>query len=95
MLYMLGVPAEILPMAELYLRIYFLGLPALAIYNFESAIFRSNGDSHTPLYSLMVAALLNIVLNLLTVVVFDWGVAGVVGATVIANYENAAILWRK
>lgn len=92
---MLGVPAEILPMAELYLRIYFLGLPALAIYNFESAIFRSNGDSHTPLYSLMVAALLNIVLNLLTVVVFDWGVAGVVGATVIANYVNAAILWRK
>ena len=92
-LLLLAVPEEVMGMARDYLQIYFLGLPALAVYNFESAIFRSSGDSRTPLYSLIAASGLNIMFNLLSVLVFDFGVAGVAAATVVSNFVNAGILW--
>ena len=89
---MMSVPDEVRDMAETYLRVYLAGMPVIGLYNFESAIFRSRGDTKTPLMSLLVASVLNIVLNLLFVIVFDWGVAGVAFATVIANALSAGIL---
>ena len=90
----LKVPESVAPMAETYLRIYSIGLPVMGIYNFEAAIFRSRGDTQTPLIALTVASILNIILNLVFVLQFDFGVAGVAWATVIANAVSAIILFR-
>lgn len=92
--YFLEVPAQVVDMAETYLRIFLLGLPAMSLYNFEAAIFRSKGDTRTPLIALIAASLTNILLNLLFVLEFDWGIAGVAAATVIANAISAIILFR-
>ncbi len=88
----LVVPPEVAPMAEMYLRIYAIGLPAMGIYNFEAAIFRARGDTQTPLVALTIASFLNIALNLIFVVNFDLGVDGVAWATTIANLVSALIL---
>ncbi len=81
----LGVPDAVRPGAVLYLRILFAGfLPAFG-YNTVSAILRGLGDSKTPLYILVVCTLLNVVLDLVFVIVFGWGIAGVAWATVIAQ----------
>ena len=90
----LAVPAAVAPMAETYLRIYALGLPVMGIYNFEAAIFRSRGDTQTPLIALTIASFLNIALNLIFVLKFQMGVNGVAWATVIANAVSALILFR-
>ena len=90
----MDVPADVWTMAETYLRVYLLGLPAIGLYNFESAIFRSRGDTKTPMIALIIASALNLVLNLIFVIEFDWSVAGVAAATVIANIVSAAILFR-
>ena len=90
--WVLEVPPDVYDMAEQYLRIFLLGLPFLSLYNFEAAIFRSCGDGKTPLYSLVAANIVNIVLDLLSVLVFDFGLAGVVWATVIAFAVNSLIL---
>ncbi len=92
--YLLEVPESVVDMAEVYLRIFLLGLPAISLYNFEAAIFRSKGDTRTPLIALATASGVNIVLNLLFVLQFDWGIAGVAAATVIANIVSAIILFR-
>ncbi len=92
--YLLEVPALVVDMAETYLRIFLLGLPAMSLYNFEAAIFRSKGDTRTPLIALATASFANIALNLLFVLQFDWGIAGVAAATVIANVLSAIILLR-
>ena len=89
----LQVPAAVAPMAETYLRIYAVGLPVMGIYNFEAAIFRSRGDTQTPLIALTVASFLNIALNLLFVLKFEMGVEGVAWATVIANAVSAVMLF--
>lgn len=93
MLRALSVPDEVLPLAELYLRIYLLGMPAIGLYNFEAAIFRSRGDTQTPLKALAVASGLNIVWNLMAVMIFDWGIAGVAAATSLSNYVSAWMLY--
>ena len=90
--YFLEVPESVVGMAETYLRIFLLSLPAISLYNFQAAIFRSKGDTRTPLIALAVASGINIWLNLLFVLRFDWGVAGVAVATVIANVVSAIIL---
>lgn len=90
--WVLEVPPDVYDMAEQYLRIFLLGLPFLSLYNFEAAIFRSCGDGRTPLYSLIAANLVNIVFDLLSVLVFDFGLAGVVWATVLAFAVNSLIL---
>ena len=92
--YFLEVPSSVVEMAETYLQIFLLGLPAMSLYNFEAAIFRSKGDTRTPLIALAIASGVNIVLNLLFVLQFDWGIAGVAAATVIANVVSAIILFR-
>ena len=72
MLRALSVPEEVMEPAALYLRIYLLGMPAIGLYNFESAIYRSRGDTQTPLKALAVASLLNIAGNLAAVLLLDW-----------------------
>lgn len=91
--FLLEVPRLVVDMAETYLRIFLLGLPAMSLYNFQAAIFRSKGDTRTPLIALAVASGVNIVLNLLFVLQFGWGIAGVAAATVIANVVSAIILF--
>ena len=91
---LMEVPNEVRAMAETYMRIYLIGMPAIGLYNFESAIFRSRGDTKTPLMSLAVATVINIFLNLLFVIHFEMAVDGVAIATVIANVVSALILFR-
>lgn len=79
------VPAEVFAEASTYLKIIFAGLLTLFGYNAISAILRGLGDSKTPLYLLIAASALNVVLDLIFVVVFHWGVAGVAWATVISQ----------
>lgn len=85
LLTLLKVPADVFPEASEYLRITFAGLLAMFGYNAISAVLRGLGDSKTPLYLLMAASLLNVVLDLLFVVAFGWGVPGVAWATVISQ----------
>lgn len=87
-----NMPADSIGDALVYIRLYFCALPFLAIYNFGSAILRAHGDSQHPLYSLAVAVVLNLTLNLLFVRVFGWGTAGIGIATIIACAANAAII---
>ena len=93
--YFLEVPPSVVDMAETYLRIFLLGLPAMSLYNFQAAIFRSKGDTRTPLIALAIASGVNIVLNLLFVLQCGWGIAGVAAATVIANVVSALIMFRE
>lgn len=88
----MDTPHDILEQAILYLRLYFLGMPFIILYNIGSAILRSVGDTKRPLYSLMASGVVNVVLNLLLVVVFKLDVAGVAIATVIANFINASLV---
>lgn len=90
--WILEVPTDVFAMAESYLRVFLLGLPFLSLYNFEAAIFRSCGDGKTPLHSLIIANIVNIVLDLLSVTVFDFGLLGVVWATVLSFAVNSLIL---
>ena len=87
----LNTPENILSDAVLYLKIYFLGLPFLFMYNILSSIFNALGNSRTPLYLLIFSSLLNIVMDLVMVRVFHLGVAGVAIATVIAQGLSAVI----
>lgn len=82
---MLKVPADVFPEAAAYLRIIFAGLLATFGYNAISAVLRGLGDSKTPLYILIAASLLNVVLDLVFVVVFHWGVSGAAWATIISQ----------
>ena len=84
-LVMLNTPEEILTWSVLYLRIMFLGIPIVMIYNLLATILRSLGDGRTPLNAMIVAALSNIVLDLLFVLVFHWGIVGAAAATLIAQ----------
>ena len=81
----MNVPDDIFTMTKLYLQIFILGLPMMTGYNFISGIFQGIGDSRTPLYLLIVATIVNIILDLVFVLIFGWGVGGVALATVIAQ----------
>ena len=61
---LLNVPDEVFPLALLYLRIYLMGMPVILLYNFEAAIFRSIGETRTPLLALTASGVLNVLLNL-------------------------------
>lgn len=83
---------ELIAGASLYLRIYFLGMPALAIYNYGNAVFSAVGNTKKPLYYLTAAGVVNIVLNLFFVIVCGLDVAGVALASVISQYLSAALI---
>ncbi len=89
---LLQTKPDLLPGALLYLRIVFLGLPALAIYNFGSAVFSAAGDTRKPLIFLAISGVLNVALNLLFVVVFHLDTAGVALATMISQYVSATCI---
>jgi len=84
-LILLNTPAEIMGGSLLYLRIMFLGIPIVMAYNLLATILRSLGDGQTPLYAMIVAAISNIILDLLFVLVLHWGIAGAAIATLIAQ----------
>ena len=88
-LQLLNTPSDVLGGAVLYLRIVYGGIPAIMAYNFLAAILRALGDAKTPLYAIVVAALMNVVLDLLFVVGFHWGIAGAAIATVISQVASA------
>lgn len=92
LLVMIDTPEDVLERAVLYLRIYCLGIPFIIPYNFGAAILRSIGDTKRPLYCLTASGILNICLNLLLVIVFRLGVAGVAIATVISNIFSTAVV---
>lgn len=92
LLRMQATPEDVLPEASTYLRIYFLGLTGLLVYNMGSGILRAVGDSRRPLYFLIFSAFLNTVLDLLFVIKFDMGVAGVAYATIIAQFISALLV---
>lgn len=87
----MNTPENVFADASVYLSIYFVGLPFLFMYNVQAAIFQSLGDSRTPLYLLIFSSLLNIVLDLLFVIRFHQGVAGVAVATLMAQGLSAVI----
>lgn len=91
-LVIMNTPEDVIELASLYLRIYFLGMPFVMIYNFGSAILRSIGDTGRPLYCLILSGIVNVLLNLLFVIVFDMSVAGVGIATVIADGVSAVLV---
>ena len=85
LLEILNTPSDIIDLAEKYLFILFLGIFATVYYNLSSNTIRALGDSKTPLYFLILSSILNIILDLIFVVVFKWGIQGVAIATVIAQ----------
>ncbi|MDD3346896.1 MATE family efflux transporter [Oscillibacter sp.] len=85
-------PPQVLNLAVLYLRIYFLGMPAMMLYNFGAALLRAVGDTRRPLYFLFGAGVVNVVLNLFFVIVWKMDVAGVALATVISQCISAALI---
>ncbi len=92
LLEMMGTPEDVIYLAGIYLRIYFVGMPFIMIYNFGSAILRSIGDTKRPLICLIAAGILNVILNLFFVIVCDLSVAGVAIATVISNMISAGMI---
>lgn len=91
-LQLMGTPEDVLDLAVLYLRIYLLGMPFIMLYDFGASILRSIGDSRRPLYALIAAGIVNTILNLIFVIVFGLGVAGVAIATVISNVVSSGIV---
>lgn len=85
----LNCPAEVMDLADIYLKIYFLGIPAISAYNFSSSILRSKGDTQRPLIYLAVAGVVNIVLNIILVIGFHMSTAGVGIATTVSQYLSA------
>ena len=90
---LLNVPDEVFPLALIYLRIYLLGLPVIFLYNFETAIFRSIGNTRAPLIALLLSGIINVILNLFFVIVLKLSVEGVAIATVISNAISLMILF--
>lgn len=92
LLKMMSTPDDVINLAILYLRIYFIGMPFFMVYNFGAAILRSKGDTKRPLYCLFFSGILNVILNLILVIAFDLGVAGVGIATVVSNGVSAVLV---
>lgn len=92
LLILTGTPEDILGLSLLYMRIYFLGVPATMIYNFGAAILRAIGDSKRPMYYLIISGLVNVICNLFFVIVLHMSVDGVAWATVISQYLSMALI---
>lgn len=94
MLVWMDTPDSVRYHSVLYMRIYFLGMPAMLVYNFGAAILRAIGDTRRPLYYLLMAGVVNVILNLIFVIAFDMGVAGVATATVISQIVSSFLIVR-
>ncbi len=91
---LMGTPDDVINKSVLYMRIYFLGMPAAMAYNFGSAILRAIGDTRRPLYFLSIAGIVNVCLNLIFVIQFNMDVAGVALATAISQCISATLVLR-
>lgn len=94
LLMLMGTPIDVINKSVLYMRVFFLGMPVMLLYNFGSAILRAVGDTKRPLFYLSVSGVLNILLNLFFVLVFDMDVAGVALATVLSQVLSAFLIVR-
>lgn len=92
MLVLMGSPDDVIDLATMYVKIYFIAMPGTMIYNFLSGILRASGDTKHPLYFISIAGVFNVLLNLVLVIVFNLGVAGVAIATMVASYLSSAML---
>lgn len=93
LLTLMGAPENVLNQSVVYMKIYFLGMPALLLYNFGAAILRAIGDTRRPLMFLIIAGVINVLLNLFFVLVCNMGVAGVAWATIISQTISAALVF--
>ena len=93
LLRLMSTPTDVIAQATLYVKIYFVGVPMLILYNFGSALLRSIGDTKRPLYILMITGIVNVVFNLLFVIKYNMGVAGVAIATDMAQFLSAIMIW--
>ncbi|MCF0112122.1 MAG: MATE family efflux transporter [Erysipelotrichaceae bacterium] len=91
---LMSTPAEIIDGSTTYMRIYFTGSLFVVLYNFGGAILRSKGDTKRPLYFLMFSGVINVILNLIFVIVFQWSVVGVALATVISQMISCILVYR-
>lgn len=94
LLELMGTPEDVLSHAVLYMRIYFAGMPVMLLYNYGSSVLRAVGDTKRPLYYLFIAGIVNVILNLIFVINFHMGVAGVALATVISQVISAVLIVR-
>ncbi len=94
LLKIMGTPDDVLEKAILYMRVYFTGMPVLMLYNFGAAILRAVGDTKRPLYFLIAAGVVNVILNLCFVILLHMGVAGVALATVLSQCISAVLVCR-
>ncbi len=92
LLTLMATPADVIDQSVLYMRIYFCGMPVMMLYNYGSAILRAVGDTQRPLYFLLIAGVVNVVLNLFFVIVVGIGVAGVAIATVVSQAISAVLV---
>lgn len=92
LLELMGTPNDVIDLSVLYIRIYFGGMPFFMLYNFGAALLRAVGDTKRPLYFLMVAGIINVIFNLIFVIVFSMGVAGVAIATVMSQCVSATLV---
>lgn len=90
----MGTPDDVIAQSVLYMRIYFIGMPFTMLYNFGAAVLRAVGDTRRPLYYLLGAGVVNVILNLIFVIVFSLGVAGVAMATVVSQAISAVLVLR-
>ncbi|MCI7062311.1 MAG: MATE family efflux transporter [Lachnospiraceae bacterium] len=91
---LMGTPENVLSLSTLYMRIYFIGMPFFMLYNYGAAVLRAVGDTKRPLFFLIVSGLTNVVLNLILVIRFQMGVAGVAIATVISQGISCVLVLR-
>ena len=91
-LLLMDTPENVIDQSVLYIRIYFVGMPAMMLYNFGSAVLRAVGDTRRPLYFLVIAGVINVVLNLFFVISLSMGVAGVALATIISQAVSAILV---
>lgn len=94
LLRLMDTPADVLPLSSEYLRIYFLGVPGMLLYNFGAAVLRAFGDTKRPLVFLLFSGIVNLLLNLFFVIVCHMGVAGVAIATVVSQYVSLYLVVR-
>ncbi len=94
LLHMMGTPEDIIHLSVLYMKIYFLGLPASMVYNFGAAILRATGNSQTPMVILVITGIFNVLLNMFFVLVLHMSVDGVALATVISQYLSLILIMR-
>ncbi|MBR2851881.1 MAG: polysaccharide biosynthesis C-terminal domain-containing protein, partial [Anaerotignum sp.] len=89
---MMGTPDTVLPLSSIYMKIYFMGMPFIMLYNFCASILRATGDTKTPLFLLSMSGVINVGLNVIFVTQFDLNVAGVALATTISQGISAILV---